>query len=462
VTDLGIIDYSLIDPDLRLNVGSILLSGADFTHANLQGGFFTPTTYRGAFGTTDWTACWAEWNPQQEPYLAATNNTITAAITPDGPTTFCQGESVTLEATTSSQYLWSNGATTQSINVNTSGTFTVQVWNSNRCTDVSDPVVVTVNPLPNATITPSGPTTFCTGGSVTLTAPSAATYLWSTGAMTQSIIVTSTGAFVVSVTDANGCSNVSQIVTTSVSNAPSPTIAVGGPTTFCEGGSVVLTSSGADSYNWSEGSSTQSITVSASGTYSVTVTNADPCNGTGGSDPVVVTVNPLPAVDFSTTIAGGTVEFTNNTTGGVDYLWDFGDGLLSNQESPSHTYGANGNYTVCLSATSADDCVDSICQTVSVTAVGVDEPNNDLSDLRIFPNPARSTAMIEFSLTRAAAVALTLHDATGHMVRDLGTSSYDAGTHFVTADVATLGAGIYVIVLNSGNTRTMKQIAVIR
>ncbi|HEX6915128.1 MAG TPA: LamG-like jellyroll fold domain-containing protein, partial [Chitinophagaceae bacterium] len=62
---------------------------------------------------------------------------------------------------------------------------------------------------PAATISPSGPTTFCQGGSVTLTASSGAAYLWSTGATTQSIIVSTAGSYTVTVTQANGCSGTS-------------------------------------------------------------------------------------------------------------------------------------------------------------------------------------------------------------------------------------------------------------
>lgn len=462
VTDLGIVDWSLIDPDLRLTGGSILNAGADFTYANLQGGFFTTTTYRGAFGSTDWTTCWAEWNPQQEPYLAATNNTIVAAITPNGATTICQGESVTLEATAGSSYLWSNGATTQSITVSASGTFTVQVWNSNRCTDVSDPLTVTVNALPNATITPSGSTTFCTGSSVTLTAASSASYLWSTGDITQSIVVTTTGSFQVTVTDGNGCSNESQIVTTSVSNAPAPTIGVGGGTTFCDGGSVVLTSSSADTYNWSNGATTQAITVTSSGSYTVTVTNTDPCNGTGPSDPVDVTVNPLPVVNFTKSVSGGTVDFTNNSTGGMSYLWDFGDGLLSNQEDASHTYTANGTYTVCLTVTTSDGCVDSMCQTLTLSAVGLEDPRDVLSALSVYPNPANAVATVQFSTETASELVITLHDVLGRVVMNLGSGSFAPGDHTVMADLTALDQGIYFVMISGDGQRLLKQLAVAR
>src|SRR5258708_26603676 len=105
-----------------------------------------------------------------------------------GVTTFWQGGSVTLDAGVGfSSYLWSNGDNTQTITVNTNGTFTVRVTDGNSCQSLaSAPVTVTVNPLPVAVITPSGVTTFCQGGSVTLDAGVGfSSYLWSNGDNTQ-------------------------------------------------------------------------------------------------------------------------------------------------------------------------------------------------------------------------------------------------------------------------------------
>jgi hypothetical protein len=79
-------------------------------------------------------------------------------------------------------YQWSNGQSTQTITVTTAGTYTVTVtdWQGGPCTATASKTVL-VNPLLNPIITANGPTTFCTGGSVTLTASPAQTYLWSIG-----------------------------------------------------------------------------------------------------------------------------------------------------------------------------------------------------------------------------------------------------------------------------------------
>ena len=82
------------------------------------------------------------------------------------------------------------------------------------------------------------------------------------------------------------------VVLTDPESPVQPVITAGRPTSFCEGGSLVLTSSEALTYQWSTGETTQNITVSVSGNYSVTVSNASGCNAT--SEVTVVTVNAKP------------------------------------------------------------------------------------------------------------------------------------------------------------------------
>ncbi|MBJ6116940.1 T9SS type A sorting domain-containing protein [Pontibacter sp. BT310] len=225
-----------------------------------------------------------------------------ATITTSGPTTFCEGGQVTLTAEGGDTFLWSNGSTNKSITVDASGTYTVQVTDGNSCTsEPSAPVTVTENPLPVATITPSGPTTFCQGGSVTLKASAGDSWLWSNGATTQSITVSAGGSFTVIVTDANGCTSAASApVNVVVNPLPVATITAGGPTTFCQGGSVTLTASAGSSWLWSNGATSQSITVDASGTFTVQVTDGNSCIS-ASSEPVTVTVNPLPTVSITPT-----------------------------------------------------------------------------------------------------------------------------------------------------------------
>lgn len=84
VSSLGYNNVSLTNPDLTIAGTSPLGSGADFSDSKLQGGFFETTTFRGAMGSTDWTKCWAEWNPQNENYNNPPYDRSVAAFTISG------------------------------------------------------------------------------------------------------------------------------------------------------------------------------------------------------------------------------------------------------------------------------------------------------------------------------------------------------------------------------------------
>ncbi|WP_309613995.1 fibronectin type III domain-containing protein [Flavobacterium sp.] len=89
---------------------------------------------------------------------------------------------------------------------------------------------------------------------------------------------------------ANTCTTTNTVALT-VNPLPTPSISAGGATTFCDGGSVTLTASAGASYLWSNGATTQAITVSVSGSYSVAVTNANGCTATSAATVVTVTPN---------------------------------------------------------------------------------------------------------------------------------------------------------------------------
>jgi|GEM_PF-4051423 len=275
-------------------------------------------------------------------YKAIESCNLQASITPQGSTTFCQGGSVTLTSSSGSSYLWSNGQTSQSITVSQAGSYSVQVTD-NGCSATSASTIVTVNPTPNTTITANGSTSFCSGGSVTLTAQGSGSYLWSNGQTSQSINVTQSGNYSVTVSN-NGCSATSGVTTVTVNPTPTATIIPQGATTFCQGGSVVLQASGGGTYQWSTGAQTQSINVNQSGNYSVTVTDGNGCQATSSATTVTVNSTPNGAVtsNGSTTFcSGGSVTLTAQGSG--SYLWSNG------QTSQSINVGQSGNYSVTVS-----------------------------------------------------------------------------------------------------------------
>lgn len=273
-----------------------------------------------------------------------------AGISAGGPVTFCEGQSVTLYATGGSSYTWSTGATTQNITVSDAGTYYVIVSNG-ACTDTSASIAVNVNAAPVVTITAGGPTTFCNGDSVLLTANGGNSWLWSNGATTQSVYWSASGNASVTATGANGCSATSAPIAINALPAPVYTVTADGPTQFCAGGSCVLTANNGTSWLWSTGDSAQFITVNSAGTYYV-ITSGE-C-GSDTSDIFTITVdNGPPVAGFSATGNGFDYQFTNTSTGGTSYTWIFGDNSTSTEHSPLHSFTGTGPYMVTLITTNS-------------------------------------------------------------------------------------------------------------
>jgi len=323
--------------------------------------------------------------------VVTVNPTPPSNVVASGPLTFCQGGSVALVAPSGYAYVWSNGATTQSINATTSGTFTVTVY-GNGCSSTSAPVQVSVIPNPSAVVTASGSLSFCQGGSVTLVAPAGGTYLWSNGAITQSISVTSAGVYSVVVT-ANGCSTTSANQQVNVLPVPPATVTASGSLTFCEGGSVGLMAPAGFSYAWSTGATTQSIVASATGAYSVTVSD-NTCSATSSPVAVTAVVNNLTPQVFGTTLANvNTIQsyFTSQNLGN-GYTWGVqGGSVVTGQGTNAVTVfmGTSGNVKVFVMETNGY-CSEGDTLVVKVSGLGMEEEGIQ-GRLRVYPVPSNGT-----------------------------------------------------------------------
>jgi gliding motility-associated-like protein len=249
-------------------------------------------------------------------------------------------------------YLWSNGAVSQDISALAAGNYSVTVTDSKSCTKnvsftINQPAPITV---PGTTINVS-----CNGGSngsidITPAGGTAPyTYLWSNGAVSQDISALTAGTYSVTVTDAKSCAkNVSFTITQpAVISIPGTTVNVS-----CNGGnngSIDITpagGTGAYTYVWSNGASTQDISNLIAGTYTITVKDTNLCSKSASftiTQPAAITIPGVitnvtchggnnGAVDI--TPAGGTVAYT--------YIWNTG---ASTQDISGLTAGL---YTVIL------------------------------------------------------------------------------------------------------------------
>lgn len=230
-------------------------------------------------------------------------------------------------------------------------------------------ITATINPDPVVSILPAS-ASICQPGAtpVTLTASGANTYAWSPGTGLSSTTTASTDAlplstitYTVTGTSAAGCTGTA-MVTVTVNSLPSVT-ASASPTAICAGSSTTLTASGAATYNWMPGSLTGSSVADApasSTTYTVTGTDANGCTATAVTS---VTVNPLPAVNASTTspvICAGE-NTTLNASGANSYLWM--PGSLSGS-SVNDAPASTTTYTV--TGTDVNGCTDTDVITITV------------------------------------------------------------------------------------------------
>ena len=232
-------------------------------------------------------------------------------INANSATTFCADSSVTLQSSSqgATTFLWSNGSTNKNIKINTSGNFTVKALSDKGCTSLdSDPLTITVNPLPSTpSIVSNGATTFCADTNVVLTSSTqdAQNYRWSNGSNFRNITVRNTGDYSVKSIDKNGCLSLSSASTRIKVNALPliPSISSTRDTVFCQGESTILQSSlvsgsfstwfatydGATiKYNF------QNLNVDKSGSFQAIQTDANGCKS-GLSTPIFVAVKAVPA-----------------------------------------------------------------------------------------------------------------------------------------------------------------------
>lgn len=210
---------------------------------------------------------------------------------------------------------------------------------------------VIITKLCNISLTAAGTTTngfICTGSSATLSSNAVSNYVWSDGSTGSSLVVspTITTSYSLTATSASACV-ASNMITIFVNNTPTVTTVLSS-SNVCAGRSVTMTASGANSYAWTGGvTNAMSYTPSATGSYTVTGTNA--C-GTATAA-VSITVQPAPSVSVNATntmiCSGSTVVISGS--GATSYT------LLPNVGyNTTFTPGATANYT--LTGLGANNC----------------------------------------------------------------------------------------------------------
>lgn len=274
-------------------------------------------------------------------------------------------------------YLWSTTQTTSVITGLNAGVRTVTVTDANGCTSIKS---ITINQPATAVSTSTSVTNvLCFGGSngsATVTASGGTpgyTYLWSTAQTTSVISGLNAGVRTVTVTDANGCTNIKSITITQPATAVSTSTAV--TNVLCNGGnsgSATITASGGTgpySYLWSTAATTSVISSQTSGIKTVTVTDANGCtsvNSVNITQPalaITTTTGATNVLCFGGSNGSATVTATGGTPG-YTYLWN-------SSQTTSVITGLNAGVRT-VTVTDANGCT-------SIKSISISQPATAVS-----------------------------------------------------------------------------------
>lgn len=277
--------------------------------------------------------------------LSTTSVTVNAipTITVNSPT-ICFGGTATLTAAGGTTYSWNTGSTTNPLSVSPAGTtsYTVTGTSSGCFSTAVSTVTVAAAIVP----TINSPT-ICVGQSAILTATGGTTYSWDTGATDNPLSVSPATTTSYTVTaNTGGCIGTAVAI---VTVNPLPVVTVNSPT-ICVGQTAALTTAGATTYLWDNGSSSNPLSVSPATTSSYTVTGD--LLGCTSSATAIVTVNPLPVITVnSPTICAGQ-SATLTAAGATTYLWNSGSTTNPETVTPATTasYTVTGDLLGCISS----------------------------------------------------------------------------------------------------------------
>jgi len=229
---------------------------------------------------------------------------------------------------------------------------------------------------------------YCDGEFVVLDAgPGATYYAWNTGEATEVIYPETTDTYWVIYSISPTCYAIDSV---DIVFFPNPVVDIGPDADICEG-SLINAGNPGYSFLWNTGAETQTIYADASDTYWVVVTN--PFTGCFGTDTANYTIANFPDAGFDVEIEGElTVHFINTTTDAETFFWDFGDGGISFEENPTHTYAYAGSWGVTLTVT--NECGADMSDAPVTVQVDIDGADKN-AGLSVYPNPADDMLWID-------------------------------------------------------------------
>ncbi len=367
----------------------------------------------------------------------------------NGSTSFCDGDSVVFSTQPGyASYTWflneSPVDTGLQFTATAGGSYELKVTGNNGCFYRAPAVDVSVFDLPSPVIS-SNDTAFCDGDSLQLDAGNFSSYNWTDGFMSSPHYVSSPGNYSVTVTDANGCSGSSPAVQIAEHANPVPIITVGNDIILCEGDSIVLsTTLNYATYQWSTQESSAQIVVKDAGFYTVTVQDANGCEGSSAGP--VVTLSPVPPV--------ATITQQDNMLSvpdtGYFYQWYVNGDLIPGADEQTLPVFTNGEYTVTLTN-------DAGCSTLSVPYKAFINGINEawVQNISVQPNPFEAEILIRYQLLSATNLQVRFTDLAGKEIKILPTENRQPGYHelILRPGDMRLSQGTYLLEISNGLSR---------
>ena len=396
-----------------------------------SGSYDVTLTVTNAFGTETITAT--------NSVIVNTPPTITTSAT---LLEICEGSTTTISASGSNSYTWDNGlgsGATHAISPTSTTIYSVIGSNGLAC-EATETITITVFQNPIVTAIASS-TTICSGQPVDLTGGGANTYNWDNGigvGTTHTVTPSQTTIYNVSGTDINGCDNNANI-TVVVEDIPIVVINTSS-LEVCEGESVALAATGADTYTWTPSASLTSNSgpaVNASPTTNTTYTVIGSNNC--GTDSENITISVLPAVSNQNIVQNGnTLSVTLQA--GETATWTLNGVQVGSGSTISMT--ESGVYEVIVTNASGCQSSDSGTFDLDTTSLESFSVKNSLS---IYPNPTDGSFTIDF--IAYGKTKLSIIDALGRRVTK--TRLYKDGLQSDTIDFSHFQSGVYMLLFET-------------
>ncbi len=343
-------------------------------------------------------------------------------------TSFCEGDSLQLTASESSEYLWNTGETTQTIDVNVSGDFYVFGIEDGECYAQSTSTTIHVLEMPNVNVLVEGETLLAEQGGASYQWINCSDHSEIADATNQTYMASTNGNYAVVITNANGCFDTTACYCV---NSFIPTIS-SDIVQFCAGDSVLIVASDLSSYLWNTGATSQSIYTSISGDFYVVDIESSDCYAQSNT----IQMEMLQAPNLNVFQMSETLTAEQE---GATYQWiNCNDNSeIVDATNQNFTATSNGDYAVVV--TNASGCSDTTaCFTVSTINI---RELDGLHFISISPNPANNTLFIESKTSNSS---IQIYDSRGRLVFNTVKSS-----NKMQIDVSSFRNGIYFVLIEN-------------